>query len=68
MAYKIVGIRRQNFDWDEWYGGSYDLGFIDEDVMKQFPEIVAKGPDNFEYVTRMDYNKITPVLLYAIKE
>ena len=65
---RIKDIRGVYFDWDEEHGGGHDLGFIGEEVMKQFPEIVAIDPDNSEFVTGMDYSKMTPILLQAIKE
>lgn len=62
---KLEGIR---FTWDKEHGGIPGVGFIAEEVGKYLPEIVvwdAKAPG---YADGMDYSKMTPLLLQAIKE
>ncbi len=41
------------------------IGFIAQEVEKVFPELVVTGKDGYKAV---DYSKITPVLLEAIKD
>ena len=63
---KIAALRGVFFNWDEAHGGKKDVGMIAEEVGKVLPEIVAyeeNGIDAFG----MDYSKLTPLLLEAIK-
>jgi hypothetical protein len=65
---KLSGV---SFDWDKEHGESHAIGFIGEEVGKLYPEIVvfdSSSTDPSYYVTGMDYSKMTPVLLEAIKE
>lgn len=64
----VLGIRGVYFDWDKEHGGKHDIGFIGEEVGKYIPEIVVWDGQDRQYVTGMDYSKMTPVLLQAIKE
>lgn len=64
----IAGIRGVYFDWDEEHGGRHAVGFVGEEVGRYIPEIVARDENDDQYVTGMDYGKMTPVLLQAIKE
>jgi hypothetical protein len=63
----VLQMRGVYFDWDEEHGGHNDLGFIAEEVGEYVPEIVSYEQDS-QYTTGMDYSKMTPILLQAIKE
>jgi len=41
------------------------IGLIAQEVELLFPELVSEGPDGFKSV---DYSKLTPVLIEAVKE
>ena len=64
---KILQLRGVYFDWDDEHGGSHDLGMIAEEVGRIFPEIVSFELDG-RYTTGMDYSKLTPILVEAIKQ
>ena len=64
---KVLNLRGVYFDWDEARGGKHGMGFIAEEVGKQFPEIVAYERDGV-YARGLDYGAITPVLVQAIRE
>ncbi len=64
----VNGIRAVSFDWDEEHGGRHDIGFISEEVRNYIPEIIIPDPEDENYTIGMDYTKMTPVLLQAIKE
>ena len=63
----VTQMRGVYFDWDEEHGGRHDIGFIAEEVGQHVPEIVVYEPDS-EFTTGMDYGRMTPLLLQAIKE
>lgn len=63
---KIMAIRGVTFDWDETHGGKHDVGMIAEEVGKVLPEIVVYEENRLDAIG-MDYSKITPLLLEAIK-
>ncbi len=63
---KIRLIRGVYFDWDENHGGRHDVGMIAEEVGKVLPEIVMYEKNGTD-ASGMDYSKITPLLLEAIK-
>ena len=63
---KVEAMRGVYFDWDEKHGGRHDVGMIGEEVGKVLPEIVAYEADG-QYVTGMDYSKLTPLLVEAVK-
>jgi hypothetical protein len=44
------------------------IGFIGEEVGQLFPEVVHFDPEDPRYVDGMDYSKMAPILLQAIKE
>ena len=62
----IDAMRGVFFDWDQAHGGRHAVGMIGEEVGKVLPEIVAYEPDG-KYVTGMDYSKLTPLLVEAVK-
>jgi hypothetical protein len=64
---KILKLRGVYFDWDKEHGGHHDVGFIAEEVGDHIPEIVAYEKDS-AYTSGMDYGRITPLLVQAIKE
>jgi hypothetical protein len=64
---KIAALRGVFFDWSEAHGGKKDIGMIAEEVGKVLPEIVAYEENGVD-AYGMDYSKITPLLLEAIKE
>ena len=62
----IKAIRGVYFDWNEEHGGIHDVGFIAEEVGKVLPEIVVYEGNGVD-ASGLDYSKITPLLLEAIK-
>ncbi len=62
------GMSGVYFDWDEEHGGRRDIGFIAEEIAKYVPEIVIPDETDANYSIGLDYSKMTPVLLQAIKE
>ena len=63
---KINAIRGVYFDWDEKHGGKHDVGCIAEEVGKVLPEIVVYEK-NGKDADGMDYSKLTPLLIEAVK-
>ena len=63
---KVTQMRGVSFDWDAAHGGQHDVGFIGEEVGKVLPEVVAYEADG-KFVTGMDYSKLTPLLVEAVK-
>jgi hypothetical protein len=54
------------FDWDKEHGGHHDIGMIAEEVGAVVPEIVSYEPNGIDAIG-MDYSKVTPLLVEAIK-
>ena len=63
---KISELRGVYFDWDDEHGGHHDIGCIAEEVGKVLPEIVVYEENGID-ADGMDYSKLTPLLLEAIK-
>ena len=63
---KVKAIRGVYFDWDQEHGGQHDVGMIAEEVGRVLPEIVVYEQNGID-ASGMDYSKITPLLLEAIK-
>lgn len=63
---KVLAMRGVYFDWDAEHGGQHDMGMIAEEVGKILPEIVLYEENGVD-ASGMDYSKLTPVLLEAIK-
>jgi hypothetical protein len=63
----VMNTRGVTFDWDEEHGGRHDVGFIAEEIGEYIPEIVM-WEQNSSYAVGLDYSRVTPVLLEAIKE
>ncbi|MDD5528297.1 MAG: tail fiber domain-containing protein [Patescibacteria group bacterium] len=64
---KVMNMRGVYFNWDAAHGGGHDMGMIAEEVGKQVPEIVSYEANGVD-ATGMDYGKLTPILVNAIKE
>jgi Chaperone of endosialidase len=68
---KIKGINAVTFEWkkNEFPKRNFpegeQIGFIAQNVEKEYPELVGKDKDGYKTVA---YDKMTPVLLEAIKE
>ncbi|MCF8403888.1 MAG: tail fiber domain-containing protein [Bacteroidales bacterium] len=64
---KLFKLRGVYFDWDEEHGGGHDVGCIAEEVGKVLPEIVVYEENGID-ADGMDYSKLTPLLIEAVKE
>ncbi|MEE9129568.1 MAG: tail fiber domain-containing protein [Phycisphaerales bacterium] len=64
---KVAQLRGVYFDWDEDHGGHHDVGLIAEEVGAVLPEIVTYEENGID-ANGMDYSKLTPLLIEAIKE
>jgi hypothetical protein len=62
----LAAMRGVYFDWDAEHGGHHDVGMIAEEVGKVLPEIVTYE-DNGIDASGMDYSKLTPLLVEAVK-
>jgi len=66
---RVLNLRGVFFDWDEEHGGrKHAVGMIAEEVRNQLPEVVVVDPIDDKYCDGMDYGKLTPLLIEAIKE
>jgi len=63
---KVMNLRGVYFNWDAEHGGGHDVGMVAEEVGKVLPEIVGYEP-NSPYATGMDYGRLTPLLVEAVK-
>ncbi len=63
---KLSKIRGVYFDWDQEHGGTHDIGCIAEEVGKVLPEIVTFEANGID-AEGMDYSKLTPLLIEAVK-
>lgn len=67
----ILKLNGVSYDWrtEEFPGMGFtnarQIGLIAQDVEKIIPELVNEGPNGYKSI---DYSKITPVLIEAIKE
>jgi hypothetical protein len=64
---KIIQLQGIYFDWDAEHGGGHDVGMIAEEVGQVLPEIVQYEENGID-ATGMDYSKLTPLLVEAVKE
>jgi Chaperone of endosialidase len=68
---KVLALKGVSFDWntasfpDRNFPAGKQIGFIAQDVQKVVPEVVSTGTDGYE---ALDYDKLTAVLVEAIKE
>ena len=63
---KVLRLRGVYFNWDAEHGGHHDVGMIAEEVGEVLPEIVEYEEDG-KYTSGMDYSKLTPLLVEAVK-
>ena len=64
---KVMSLRGVYFNWDKEHGGHHDVGMIAEEVGEVLPEIVQYEEDG-KYTSGMDYGKLTPLLVEAVKQ
>lgn len=67
---KVVKLRGVYFDWNEdetnfVFNDGKQIGVIAQEVEEIFPELVKTDENGYKMV---DYTKITPVLIEALKE
>jgi len=63
---KVLRLRGVYFNWDAEHGGQRDVGMIAEEVGEVLPEVVQYEEDG-KYTSGMDYSKLTPLLVEAVK-
>ncbi len=63
---KLAQLRGVYYDWDEAHGGHHDVGMIAEEVGEVLPEIVNYEENGIDAIG-MDYSKMTPLLVEAVK-
>jgi hypothetical protein len=63
---KIGALRGVTYNWKPENGGSADVGFVAEEVREVLPEIVSV--DESGVVQGLDYSRIVPVTIEAIKQ
>jgi hypothetical protein len=63
---KVQKLRGVYFDWDAEHGGGRDVGMLAEEVGQVLPEIVGYEENGID-ATGMDYGKLTPLLIEAVK-
>jgi len=63
---KLADLRGVYFDWDAAHGGHHAVGMIAEEVGAVLPEIVSYEENGVD-ATGMDYSKLTPLLVEAVK-
>jgi len=63
---KVLRLRGVYYDWDAEHGGRHDMGMIAEEVGRVLPEIVDYEENGIDAIG-MDYSKLTPVLVEAVK-
>ena len=63
---KVSALRGVYYNWDEEHGGKHDVGMIAEEVGQVLPEIVSYEENGIDAMG-MDYSKITPLLVEAVK-
>ena len=63
---KILRLRGVYFNWDDEHGGGHDVGMIAEEVGEVLPEIVGYEENGIDAIG-MDYSKLTPLLVEAVK-
>jgi hypothetical protein len=61
-----MNLRGVYFNWDAEHGGQHDVGMIAEEVGQVLPEIVEYEENGID-ATGMDYSKLTPLLVEAVK-
>jgi len=61
----VKNINGIYFNWKNDKSKTRDIGFIAQDVEKFLPEVVKTDKDGYK---SLDYGKLTPLLIEAIKE
>ena len=65
----VLKLRGVDFDWKEKRDGVHDIGVIAQEVREVIPEVVQEAKDlNEGTYLSVDYAKLVPVLIEAIKE
>jgi hypothetical protein len=64
---KVLALNGVRYRWKSAFGGNDDIGFIAEEAGAVLPEVVQRDEKTGEYLA-MDYMRIVPVLVEAIKE
>jgi len=66
----ILRLEPKEFDWKEKLNGRHDIGFIAQEVQEVVPELVkeVEGLNGEESHLSVDYTKVVPILVNAIKE
>jgi hypothetical protein len=64
---KVSQLQGVYFDWKPEHGGTHGIGLIAEDVGKVIPELVD-WEDDGTYARSLDYDRLTGLLVEAIKE
>ena len=62
----IGRLRGVRYTWDAEHGGHRDVGMIAEEVGVVLPEIVSYEDNGIDAIA-MDYSKLTPLLVEAVK-
>jgi len=71
MLDKVQEVRGVSFEWNEAAGsvgpqvGRHEIGIVAQELEAVFPELVSGPEDGYKSV---DYNKLTAVLVEALKE
>ena len=63
---KLLQVKSYSFDWIDEEHGSSNIGFIAQEVMELFPEVVFQNQTDLYY--RVNYPQFVPILVEAIKE
>jgi len=67
----IISLRGVNYFWrtkdfpNKGFSDTKQIGFVAQEIEKVYPELVTTQPDGYKAV---DYSRLTPVLVEAIKE
>ena len=67
----VLKLRGVDFNWKEKFEGKRDVGFIAQEVQEIIPEVVKEVDslkEEGETHLTVDYSKVVPVLIEAIKE
>ena len=63
---KLLKVKTYSFDWMDPEHGSRDIGFIAQEIMEIFPEVVFQNQTDKYY--GINYSQFTPILVEAVKE
>ncbi len=62
---KLLQLNGVSFVWKNDETKKQNIGLIAQDVEKEFPEVVSTSEDGYKGI---DYSKLTPILIEAVKE